>query len=251
MSTTKSKTKQKTRKKPTGAGKTSGTKELDTLARQIQDSHKACIGSVRTSLEHAHKTGQLLAQAKKMVPHGKWLPWLREHCQLDVRVAQNYMRIADHYQQIQAELQREPDLTLSRALQLVGRGGGAPCENDAVRQVSKLFAASAEDVNRKAGALRSIDRSVRSRVASNQKVCDFIKARLKAIYESVRFQAVKLAETADGCGEDACQIAWILLTELKKQVEPTALFLTEETAARATVAAPAATEALPTARKAG
>jgi hypothetical protein len=44
--------------------------------------------------QHAARAGALLAQAKTALPHGQWLPWLANHCQMSDRVAQNYMRLA-------------------------------------------------------------------------------------------------------------------------------------------------------------
>lgn len=41
--------------------------------------------------------GKRLLEAKSMLDHGQWLPWLREQAQFSERVAQNFMRIAAEY----------------------------------------------------------------------------------------------------------------------------------------------------------
>jgi hypothetical protein len=40
--------------------------------------------------------GELLIEAKALVGHGQWLPWLREHCDMPERTAQLYMRLANN-----------------------------------------------------------------------------------------------------------------------------------------------------------
>jgi hypothetical protein len=35
-----------------------------------------------------------LAEAKAMLAHGQWLPWLRENCDVSARTAQSYMQLA-------------------------------------------------------------------------------------------------------------------------------------------------------------
>ena len=52
----------------------------------------ACV----SGLEKAIEAGDCLIEAKGLVPHGQWLPWLREHCGLSVRHAQRLMRLAKH-----------------------------------------------------------------------------------------------------------------------------------------------------------
>src|SRR5262249_17681705 len=45
--------------------------------------------------QHARVAGQLLIEAKKQVPRGHWLPWLRAECEItSVRTAQAYMQLA-------------------------------------------------------------------------------------------------------------------------------------------------------------
>src|SRR5579863_2989340 len=73
------------------------------LAADICVEHEAACQAASRALEHARRCGELLAQAKAVVAHGKWLPWLATHCSaLSPRVAQGYMRIAARWGEIEA-----------------------------------------------------------------------------------------------------------------------------------------------------
>jgi Protein of unknown function (DUF3102) len=52
------------------------------------------LDAAKTAAERAIEAGRALIEAKALVKHGEWLPWLREHCQLPERTAQLYMKIA-------------------------------------------------------------------------------------------------------------------------------------------------------------
>jgi len=43
------------------------------------------------------EVGKRLLQAKKEVPHGEWIPWLKNEVNYTERTAQKFMRIADEY----------------------------------------------------------------------------------------------------------------------------------------------------------
>ncbi len=45
-------------------------------------------------VESAIERGQKLIEAKAELSHGEWLPWLREHCDMAERTAQDYMALA-------------------------------------------------------------------------------------------------------------------------------------------------------------
>jgi Protein of unknown function (DUF3102) len=48
-----------------------------------------------------------------LVPHGQWLPWLKEHCHLSERTAQLYMRCAKHKLELEGAQIRNGDSDLS------------------------------------------------------------------------------------------------------------------------------------------
>jgi protein gp37 len=60
------------------------------LARLAIEIH----GSVNTSTRAAIRAGTKLCEAKALLPHGEWLPWLRKHVEMTERVAQYYMQLA-------------------------------------------------------------------------------------------------------------------------------------------------------------
>jgi hypothetical protein len=68
--------------------------DIDSLAVEIRREHSACVESARGMAEHARRCGELLSEAKRHVPHGEWLPWLRGNFPGSERTAQVYMRLA-------------------------------------------------------------------------------------------------------------------------------------------------------------
>jgi len=52
------------------------------------------------TMEHAIACGDLLAKAKADVPHGQWLPWLRQNIDFSERTSQGYMRLARSPQRV-------------------------------------------------------------------------------------------------------------------------------------------------------
>jgi N6-adenosine-specific RNA methylase IME4 len=83
------------------------TSTLSELAARIRAEHEATIAGFKRSLEHAMTVGDLLLEAKDLLKHGEWLPWLRENTRIDPRLAQIYMRIARNREQIEAEAKCE------------------------------------------------------------------------------------------------------------------------------------------------
>ena len=73
---------------------TSNSKQtLLALAQDIRAGHRAADESARMAIEHAQRTGDLLIEAKDLVPHGQWSEWLRRETGLSQRTAQRYMQI--------------------------------------------------------------------------------------------------------------------------------------------------------------
>jgi hypothetical protein len=70
-----------------------GSNRLPVLATEIQKAHADALAHQRRSLEDAMKAGALLIEAKALVGHGGWLPWLKT-TGVPERMAQRYMRLA-------------------------------------------------------------------------------------------------------------------------------------------------------------
>jgi len=88
-----------------------GHNSLADLAARIQYEHELCAVAVKRGCEHAIAAGKLLLEAKAVIGHGRWLPWLREHCRMSARTAQVYMQLA----RLAPDAQRVADLPLRRA----------------------------------------------------------------------------------------------------------------------------------------
>jgi hypothetical protein len=92
---------------------------LADLAARIRAEHKACAVAIKRGCEHAINAGKLLIEAKDLLGHGQWLPWLAEHCVLPERTAQLYMRLAHHAPEFEAKSATVADLTVRGAIKLL------------------------------------------------------------------------------------------------------------------------------------
>jgi hypothetical protein len=104
-------------------------RQLATLADEIRGeldamevAREAAIEQAGTALEHAIAAGGLLLEAKALVKHGEWIPWLEENFPFTRRWASACMRLARH----QDELPNGNSLPISAALQWVARPETAP-----------------------------------------------------------------------------------------------------------------------------
>ena len=88
--------------------------QLEGLTTLIRQECERSMEAARTSLDHALRAGEYLLQAKERISHGQWMSWLAEHCQLNQRVANNYMRLARHQQEVS-----QWDCTITEALNLL------------------------------------------------------------------------------------------------------------------------------------
>lgn len=70
-----------------------GSNRLPELAAQIRVAHSGVEAAAKIAATRAIEAGQALIEAKALLKHGQWLPWLREHCGLSERTAQLYMKI--------------------------------------------------------------------------------------------------------------------------------------------------------------
>src|SRR6266516_4307726 len=80
----------------------------------------AAIVAARKGIEHALAAGSLLLEAKALVPHGQWLPWLAENCPtVSERMAQRYMLIARNRPELESQKRHVSDLSLREAVRLL------------------------------------------------------------------------------------------------------------------------------------
>jgi hypothetical protein len=83
--------------------------DLDALAKEINTAHTGALSSSRTPLKHAKRAGDLLEQVKEELNHGDWEPWLAANCDLDLQMAQIYMRISRGLSKIEEHLNAYPN----------------------------------------------------------------------------------------------------------------------------------------------
>jgi Protein of unknown function (DUF3102) len=98
-----------------------GSNRLPALASSINEHLRAANAAVKRGLDHAIAAGLLLLEAKELVAHGQWLPWLQAN-HIGARQAQTYMRLARNRHKLDA-IKNESDsyLTIAAAEALVGR----------------------------------------------------------------------------------------------------------------------------------
>lgn len=101
---------------------------LEHFAEQINAEHRACCAAVTKSLEHAVRCGELLLQAKAAVPHGGWQPWLKQHFPASNRTARQYMRLANHRDEIEAKRHGSAVLGIDEAVKLIAATREAPAD---------------------------------------------------------------------------------------------------------------------------
>jgi hypothetical protein len=93
---------------------------LTDLAVRIKAEHTAAAASLKDSVRHAIAAGELLIEAKALVPHGQWLPWLADHVSISERTAQLYMRVAKNRAEVEKRVRNGvADLTLNEAAGLL------------------------------------------------------------------------------------------------------------------------------------
>ncbi|MGO9885407.1 MAG: DUF3102 domain-containing protein [Solirubrobacteraceae bacterium] len=69
-------------------------RRLETLADEIRAEVDAAEAGWQSAVGHAITAGEKLTEAKQLVKHGEWLPWLEANFPLSERTARNYMRLA-------------------------------------------------------------------------------------------------------------------------------------------------------------
>src|SRR5262245_13458906 len=93
---------------------------LADLAEEIRENHELACRSARYAVISAIATGELLIKAKALCPHGAWETWVADHCEISVRIAQKYMRVAKHKAEF-ANTSEPSFLTIEGVLQRIAK----------------------------------------------------------------------------------------------------------------------------------
>ena len=91
---------------------------LADLAADINQAYDRVAVSAVETLDAAYSCGKLLCEAKGLVAHGEWIPWLEENTRVTPRQSQKWMRLYTHWEQL-PERKTEEHLTINGALKLV------------------------------------------------------------------------------------------------------------------------------------
>ena len=67
---------------------------MTTVPRTLVNVQQELSDALQRKTRDMLKIGSLLNEAKTLVEHGEWLPWLRRHTALPARTAQQYMAAA-------------------------------------------------------------------------------------------------------------------------------------------------------------
>lgn len=92
-----------------------GQESLPDTVRNIETITGEILEAKRVGGEAIITIGQRLMEAKDMLEHGEWLPWLNEKVEFSERTARNFMRLAKDWTNRQALA----DLGATKALQLL------------------------------------------------------------------------------------------------------------------------------------
>ena len=87
----------------------------DAACNEIRQRHRALQEVGRRSLEEAIELGHLLSAAKERLAYGKWYPFLAE-AGIEARVAQNYLRLYHHREEVRSKSELNSHLTIAASL---------------------------------------------------------------------------------------------------------------------------------------
>ena len=90
---------------------------LAILAAEIRDADGRFRRSSEETAAAALDAGRALIEAKALLPHGGWLPWLRERVAMSERTAQLYMRLS----RSGLEIRNVADLGIKAASEAIAR----------------------------------------------------------------------------------------------------------------------------------
>ena len=125
-------------------------RDIETITGEILDAKRAGGEAILT-------IGQRLAEAKAMLGHGEWLPWLTERVEFSERSAQNFMRLARDW----SNPQTLADLGASKALTLL-----ALPEEERDEFISSVHVVDGEEKTTAEMSARELAQAIRDRDAA-------------------------------------------------------------------------------------
>lgn len=148
---------------------------IEVITGEILDAKRAGGEAILT-------IGRCLIEAKDMLSHGEWLPWLTEQVEFSPRTAQNFMRLAREW----SNTQTLADLGASKALALLAL---PPEEREQFMEDHKVIDMSARQLEQ---AIKERDeaRAAAERAAADQRAAEQARDKMA---EDMKFLNVRLA----------------------------------------------------------
>jgi hypothetical protein len=204
---------------------------LEVLAEDIRSGHRRCLESLKGVVAQAREIGQSLVEAKGLVKHGDWLPWVESHCHFAPRMAQNYMLVAKHYDAVVARFELADAwrltefIAVARELEGNRRDKLRNKKGPAAVARPEPFLAAPEEVERRRLALSEAKRPEVERLQRERVISSFVRERLEALYAAVRrFTRSKSAAAHAGTAFDEPDLGIILVESLQEALDPAGLF---------------------------
>lgn len=145
-------------------------RDIKTVTAEIRT---LTIQGQRLALEYAIEIGRRLKEAKSMLAHGQWGPWLKEEVEFSQSSANNFMRIFEEYgaDQIsifgaEAESKTLGNLPYTKALKLLAMPAE---EREAFVENNDVAHMSSRELEQ---AIRERDAAIRERDAAKKHACD-------------------------------------------------------------------------------
>lgn len=209
------------------------------LAEEINQELEKGKEHARLLVEHMLRLGDLLLQAKESVGHGKFYKWLEENCQLKMRQAQRYMKVAQHREIVEkANASRATHLSLRAALEAIERKLEGKDKDSSGNAKQK-----ASEVDHDAELTRHRERYEKFKSFLNDETSIDGGLELKRVVEKdmdkfvrdlirvARKHGKKIAtEESAELGSDQELVAMALMAEAKAQVNPMKDFAPKEPA---------------------
>ena len=89
---------------------------LESLAREINTEHNACLLSAADAVTHAINAGKCLLEVKASLKHGEFMPWVEKNCPFSQDAANKYMRLSKF--RMHSEFASDPQ-SLTQALRML------------------------------------------------------------------------------------------------------------------------------------
>jgi hypothetical protein len=122
---------------------------LSDLAREIEENEKSRRACEVKGLMHGMRIGQLLIEAKKVVPHGGFLDWVKGNTSVTPRMCQIYMKVAKNPRlqwAVEHQYETVSHLTLNQAVKLARQPKAREdkARDQMARQIAAKWEASTE-----------------------------------------------------------------------------------------------------------